>query len=153
MIRVVAVLALSAAVTLASSPARADNDPDALAPHRLDPNTLERNYRRALARRNIGIAISIPGVALNILGTVLFAYGLTDGKNPNLLGQGLEIVTGAIITVIGLAIAVPGVILWITGQDSMDVLSWRRRQLTSISLRPVVTPLRDGASLGLALTF
>jgi hypothetical protein len=140
-------------VTLASSPARADNDPDALAPHRLDPNTLERSYRHALARRNIGIAISIPGVALNILGTVLFAYGLTDSNNPNLLGQGLEIVTGAIIAIIGLAIAVPGVVLWITGQDSMDVLSWRRRQLTSITLRPVVTPLRDGASLGLALTF
>src|SRR5207245_1113645 len=93
-------LALAAAVALSSSPARAENNPDALAPHRLDLPTLDKSYRRALLRRNFGISLAIPGVALNILGTVLFAYGALSGQQ--LLSKGLQIVSGAIVAVIGL---------------------------------------------------
>jgi hypothetical protein len=150
MSRVVLALSLVAAVAF-SSTARAENNPDALAPHRLDLPTLDKSYRRALARRNAGISLAIPGVALNILGTVLFAYGALSGQP--LLSEGLQIVSGAIVAVIGLGIAVPGVVLWILGQDNMDVLTWRRRQLTVARLRPLIAPLRDGAALGFTLTF
>jgi cytochrome c biogenesis protein CcdA len=151
MIRAALALSLTAAVACSSSAARAENNPDAFAPHRLDLATLDKSYRRALARRNAGISLAIPGVALNILGTVLFAYGATSGQP--LLQEGIQIVAGVIVAVVGLAIAVPGVVLWILGQDSMDVLSWRRRQLTVARLRPLIAPLRDGAALGLTLTF
>lgn len=153
MTRGVLALALAAAFALASPPLRADNNPDALAPHRLDPAALDKSYRRALARRNAGISLAIPGVALNIVGTVLFAYGVTDSKNPSLLNQGLEAASGAIVAVVGLGIAVPGVVLWILGQDTMDVLTWRRRQLGVAHLAPLVAPLRDGALAGFKLAF
>ncbi|HZS41288.1 MAG TPA: hypothetical protein VFF06_30875 [Polyangia bacterium] len=151
MIRAALALTLATSVALSASAARAENNPDALAPHRLDLPTLDKSYRRALLRRNFGISLAIPGVALNILGTVLFAYGALSGQQ--LLTEGVQIVSGAIVAVIGLGIAVPGVVLWILGQDSMDVLTWRRRQLTVARLRPLVAPLRDGAALGVMLTF
>lgn len=109
------------------TPARAQTRPDdPLSPARIDPLVLATSYQRAQQRRNIGIGLAAPGVALQILGSVLVAYGFNDN---NLGRAGEEIGGGAAAGVLGLAIGIPGIVLWILGQDDMDVVTWRNRQL------------------------
>jgi hypothetical protein len=118
---------LALTLTLASATVHAQTRPDdPLSPLRIDPLQLDRAYKHAQARRNIGIGLAAPGVALTILGAVLLGYG---GQNQNLFGAGEEIAGGSVAAGIGLALSIPGVILWILGQDDMDVASWRKKQL------------------------
>jgi hypothetical protein len=107
-----------------STPLRAESP---LAPLRVDEETLDKAYRRARARRNIGISLAIPGVASTLLGIVLIAYG--SNQEPNINSEIAEIVSGAITGGIGIAVGIPGVVLWSNGQDEMDVVRWRRQQL------------------------
>lgn len=119
-------LALFSSLT-AATPARAQDKPDdTMSPARVDPRALDRAYRRAQARRNVGIGLAGPGVALTILGSVLIVYGAND---PHLFGGGAEVASGSVSGGVGLAIAIPGVVLWILGQDDMDVATWRKNQL------------------------
>src|SRR6476646_10148311 len=118
------VLCVALAVAL---PSRAQNRPDdPMAPLRLDPATLDRAYKKAQNRRNIGIGLSAPGVAFMILGAVLIGYGSFDQQ---LLSGGAEIASGSVVAGVGLAIGIPGVVLWILGQDDMDVVTWRKQEL------------------------
>jgi hypothetical protein len=100
---------------------------DSLAPARFDPQLLQRMYDRAKAKRNIGIGLATPGVALSLLGGVVIAFGAYD---PNLLSRADEIISGGAVALIGLAIGIPGVFFWSTGQDDMDVAMWRMHQLS-----------------------
>ena len=103
---------LVALVLLSSAPARAQDKPD-----------------DELSRRNVGIGLAGPGVALSILGGVLIVYGAND---PHLFGGGAEVAAGSVSSGLGLAIGIPGVVLWILGQDDMDVATWRRRQFLPV---------------------
>lgn len=121
--------ALLVACLVLTTPAAqaAGREPDApFAPLKLDPAELARTYRRAAWRRNVGIGLSVPGVALTILGCVLIGYGAND---PHLASGGVELAIGLAVGVPGVLLATPGVVLWIMGQDAMDVASWRRAQL------------------------
>jgi len=145
------VLALALVTSvLSSGRAFAEANPETLAPPKLDLSTVDRAYRRAKARRNLGIGLAVPGVTLNVLGAVLLLYGITEPPATALLSQGNEIAWGAIVSLVGLAIGVPGVVFWAIDQDAMDVLTWRRRQLT-VSFRPSFSP--HAAVAGLALSF
>jgi len=119
------VLALSVASFAQSRP------DDSMSPLRVDPAQLDRTYRRALWRRNVGIGLAAPGVAFLVLGCVLVGYGAND---PYPFAAGVELANGAVVGGVGLVIAIPGAVLWITGQDDMDVTTWRKKQL----LRPLV---------------
>jgi hypothetical protein len=99
---------------------------DSLAPARIDPQLLKRAYQRANAKRNIGMGLAIPGVALTVLGGVAIALGAFD---PNLLSKASEVISGGAAGLVGLAIGIPGTYFWSTGQDDMDVATWRMRQL------------------------
>jgi hypothetical protein len=136
--------ALVAAILLAASIASADPKPpkaillpppkadDSLAPARVDQALLDRAYKRAQATRNIGIGLAAPGVALSILGGVLIGFGSTS---PNLFDQVDKIIAGVITGGAGLVIGIPGVYFWSTGQDDMDSVVWRRRQMLTSSPR------------------
>jgi len=108
-------------------PPKAD---DSLAPARVDAALLDRAYKRAQNTRNVGIGLAAPGVALSVLGGVLIGFGSTS---PNLFDQVDKIIAGVITCGGGLVIGIPGVYFWSTGQDDMDSVVWRRRQLTSSS--------------------
>jgi hypothetical protein len=117
-------------------------EPDAkLAPYRLDPKELDRAGRRALWKRNVGIGLAVPGVALVILGSVLVVNG---SRSVNLFGGGVQLAAGSVTGGVGLALGIPGIVLWVTGQDDMDVVSWRRKQqqLPPITVGPVGLLLR-----------
>jgi len=101
---------------------------DTLAPARVDAALLDRAYKRAQGTRNIGIGLAAPGVALSILGGVLIGFGSTS---PNLFDQVDKIIAGVSTCGAGLVIGIPGVYFWSTGQDDMDSVVWRRRQLIS----------------------
>ena len=116
------------------------------APARIDAPALDRAYRRARTKRNIGIALAVPGVASTILGVVLIAYGAN--QEPHVYAEVAEITSGAIVLGAGLLIGIPGVVLWTTGQDDMDVVKWRRQQLA-----PFVSLRRDGGTAGFTLRF
>jgi hypothetical protein len=103
---------------------------DALAPARFDDVLFERALRRAKWRRNVGIGLSIPGVTLLVLGGVVIGFG---GRDPNYYSGGIEIASGAISAAVGAAFLIPGVPLWLTGQDDMDLANWRLRQLSPTS--------------------
>ena len=99
---------------------------DSLAPARFDPQLLQRMYSRAKAKRNVGIGLATPGVAMSLLGGVVVAFGAYD---PNFLSKAEELIAGGAVALVGIAIGIPGVFFWSTGQDDMDVATWRMRQL------------------------
>ena len=99
---------------------------DSQAPARVDAALLERAYKKAQNTRNVGIGLAAPGVALTVLGGVLIGFG---SGSPNLFDQIDKIIAGVITTGAGLVIGIPGVYFWSTGQDDMDSVVWRRRQL------------------------
>jgi hypothetical protein len=137
-----AVLLLTGAVPLSTAIAHAEPKPakpvllpppkadDSLAPARVDAALLDRSYKRARNTRNLGIGLAAPGVALSVLGGVLIGYGSTS---PNLFDQVDKIIAGVITCGGGLVIGIPGVYFWSTGQDDMDSVVWRRRQLVTSS--------------------
>jgi Mn2+/Fe2+ NRAMP family transporter len=107
--------------------------PDAvMSPAHMDLHQLDTAYKRSLARRNVGIGLAGPGAALAILGGVLIGYG---ANNQNLLGAGEEIVGGSVAALVGLVLAIPGVVLWVTGQDDMDVATWRKQQMSGTAVQ------------------
>jgi hypothetical protein len=101
---------------------------DSQAPARVDAAMLDRSYRRAQATRNIGLGLAVPGIALTIVGGVVAFTATTD---PNIFDQGSKIFGGAVSAAVGLAVSIPGVYFWTTGQDDMDSVTWRRRELLS----------------------
>jgi hypothetical protein len=124
-------------VAAAWSPARAKPLPDAeaLAPAKLDVAAVDQAYRRARTRRNVGISIAIPGVALSIIGALIVAHG---AENPYNYAKGIEVPSGLVALGVGVVVGIPGVVLWTLGQDDMDLMTWRRRQLVApwLSARP-----------------
>jgi hypothetical protein len=135
--RIVVSAVLVVALLTATARAAPVVEPDAkLAPYRLDPKELDRAGRRALWKRNVGIGLSVPGLALVILGSVLVVNG---SRSVNLFGGGVQLAAGSVTGGVGLALGIPGVVLWVTGQDDMDVVAWRRKQqeLPPISVGPV----------------
>jgi hypothetical protein len=135
---------LAAALVLVGVVARAEPKPpkpvllpppkadDSLAPARVDPVQLDRAYKRAQNTRNLGIGLAAPGVALTIIGGVLIGFGSTS---PNLFDQVDKIIAGVITGGAGLVVGIPGVYFWSTGQDDMDSVIWRRRQILTSSPR------------------
>jgi hypothetical protein len=133
------------AALLVAVPVHAAED-QKLAPIRLDPVALDRAYRRARAKRNIGIALAVPGVASTMLGLVLVVYGLN--QEPAIFSEVAELVAGGFTIVAGAAIAAPGLGLWMTAQDDMDVVKWRRQQVL-----PFASLRSGGGVAGLTIRF
>ncbi len=102
---------------------------DSQAPARVDPTQLDRAYSRARTTRNVGLGLAAPGVALSILGGVVLIF---TSRSQQIFTQSSQIIGGTIALAGGLALAVPGIYFWTTGQDDMDTVLWRRRQLTSL---------------------
>jgi hypothetical protein len=97
-----------------------------LSPLHFRETDIARIERRARWKRNIGIGLTVPGVALVVLGTVLVGAGL---KNMNLVAGASEIAAGAIGGAGGVLLTIPGAVLWVKGQDDLDVAAWRRRRM------------------------
>ncbi len=97
-----------------------------LSPSRLDPADLERVERKARWKRNVGIGLSAPGVALVVLGGVLIGIGARD---PRLVNGAAEVGAGAVSAGIGVIFTIPGALLWVHGQDDLDLVKWRRNHL------------------------
>jgi hypothetical protein len=101
-----------------------------LSPLHLHEVDLVRVERRARLKRNIGIGLTIPGVVLVVLGSVLAGAGiksLIDGTH--LVTAGKQIAAGAAGGAIGVVLTIPGAVLWVKGQDDLDVAAWRRRRM------------------------
>lgn len=129
-------LGLAAAFTVvaALSEAHAESVADApQRPLRYAPELLDRAEKGALYRRNTGIGLAVPGVALTVLGSVLLVNG---AQSVNLFGGGAQLASGTVMAGLGLALAIPGVVLWVGGQDAIDVVSWRRRQQAEADAPP-----------------
>jgi hypothetical protein len=141
--KAVAALVLATAIGGCMSPL---SSPMPHMPTKSDVEALDQAARRARTRRNLGVGLAVPGVAMTVVGLTAVVYGLGD---PNLLGQGIEIGVGAVFAGFGVALGVPGVYFWSAGQDEMDVIKWRRRQL----LTPFAAVRRDGATGGVSLSF
>jgi hypothetical protein len=101
---------------------------DSQAPARLDVAQLDRAYSRARTTRTVGLSLALPGVALSILGGVVLIF---TSRAEQIFTQSSQIIGGTIGLASGLALAVPGIYFWTTGQDDMDTVVWRRGQLTS----------------------
>ncbi len=100
-----------------------------LSPLRLDSIDLDRIERRARTRRNIGLGLAIPGVTLVVLGGVLIGIGASQPSTRFATGAP-EIASGAVSAAVGLVFTIPGALLWVGGQDSLDRAAWRRTRAT-----------------------
>ena len=114
-------------VVVAALPAKAQDasNDESRRPTHFALTDLRQQYRAAQKRRNVGIVLAAPGVAMCVLGSVLIGYGRYDN---NLISGGTLIASGVVVDAIGLAFTVPGLVLWIQGQERMDKTSWRWRQ-------------------------
>jgi hypothetical protein len=126
-------LFLAVAVGCASPESR----PGPRLPTRVELSTIDRAAKRAVRRRNIGIALAVPGIATSVLGWVVFTYGWYDPNIGQAGGGASELAAGSVLGIIGL-VAIPAALLWMSGQDEMDSLKWRREQL--------LTPLPDASA-------
>jgi hypothetical protein len=97
-----------------------------LSPLHLDAVDLDRIELRARRQRNIGIALAVPGVIFLVLGSVLIGAGARDSR---LAAGAVEIATGSVSVGLGLVFTVPGALLWVGGQDGLDVATWRRARV------------------------
>lgn len=109
--------------------ARAQNTPDgSRAPFDFSMQTLDRAYHRAKISRNVGLALAIPGVTLTVLGAVFFGHLLSGVGGDSIA----DIVGGATCATFGVALTIPGIVIWVVGQDKMDVAKWRKAQLSQL---------------------
>ena len=113
------------------SPIKA-NPEASLSPLRLDEGDLLRVEKRARYKRAVGIGLAVPGITFLVLGAVLIGAGAKDDR---LVNGAAEIATGSVSAGIGLVFTIPGALLWVGGQDDLDLTAWRRRHLA-----PVPTP-------------
>jgi hypothetical protein len=97
-----------------------------LSPLHFRETDMVRVERRARWKRNIGIGLAVPGVVLVVLGTVLVGAG---DKNTHLVAGSSEIAAGAVGGAIGVLLTIPGAVLWVMGQDDLDIAAWRRRRM------------------------
>jgi hypothetical protein len=97
-----------------------------LSPAHLDPADLTRVERKARWRRNVGIGLTVPGVTLLVLGGVLIGVGARD---PRLVNGAGEVGAGSVAAGIGVIFTIPGALLWVGGQDDLDLTKWRRDRL------------------------
>ena len=110
-------------------PPKAD---DTQAPARVDPVQLDRASKRAKLTRNIGLGLGLGGIALSVAGAVLIGSGATS---PFVFDEIDRIIAGVTCAGVGLVIGVPGIYFWAAGQDDMDSVVWRRRQMLISSPR------------------
>lgn len=119
-------LAVLVALTIAL-PARAQDasDDETRHPMHFELGDLRKQYGAAQKRRNVGLVLAAPGVAMCVLGGLLIGYG---GNDRNLLSAGDLITSGIVVTSVGLTFTIPGLVLWVQGQERMDKTTWRWRQ-------------------------
>ena len=98
-----------------------------LSPFRLEPGDLLRIERKARWKRNTGIGLSVPGVAFIVLGAVLIGAGARDPRRVN---GAAEIAAGSVSAGVGLVFTIPGALLWVGGQDDLDLVKWRRSRMS-----------------------
>jgi hypothetical protein len=82
----------------------------------------ERLLHQATFRRNLGIGLAVPGIALTVAGILTFVGGAVTGDidTSNVHTNGITIVVGSPLLAVGVALLVPGGILWGIGQQDMD---------------------------------
>lgn len=126
-------LALLLALLLGGRPAAAQevSDDESRRPMHFRLDDLRTQYKGAQRRRNIGIILAAPGVAMCVLGSVLIGYGRYDN---NLISGATLIASGVVVDSIGLAFTIPGLVLWLQGQERMDRTSWRWQQEGELGL-------------------
>lgn len=126
------IILLGLVTVLLCNSSRAQTTPDGTrAPFDFSMTTLERSYRRAKISRNVGLALAVPGVTFTVLGGVFFGH-LISGVGGDSLA---DIIGGSTCVTAGVAMAIPGIIIWVVGQDKMDVASWRKAQLTQLEVQ------------------
>jgi hypothetical protein len=110
-----------------------------LSPLKLELSDLDRVERTARVRRNAGIGLTVPGVTLLIVGAVLIGIGVRDieSQDSRFVTAATEIATGSISAAAGLVFTVPGALLWLGGQDDLDLVKWRRARMSGT---PSATP-------------
>ena len=136
--------ALVALVALAAPhAARADTGAPAKtsAPANADPRRAAR-LRSARIQRDLGWGLAGTGVAAIACGIATVVFGFHDERGYT---QGVvDVTAGAATTAVGLALAIPGVVLALRGQDRIADALW---------LRTVVTPAAGGVVGGLRISF
>ena len=141
-----ALLVVVVMLTLAR-PALAQSGAEQIMPLRIDAVTLDKAYKQARLKRNVGISLAVPGVASTLLGCVLVAYAETQERHA-IFSQYAEILSGSLLMVAGTAVGIPGIVLWMRGQDDMDTVKWRRAQMA-----PLISVGPRGGVAGLRVTF
>ena len=111
------------------SPIKA-NPEASLSPLHLAEGDLLRIAKRARYKRAVGIGLAVPGITFLVLGAVLIGAGAKDDR---LVNGAAEIATGSVSAGIGLVLTIPGALLWVGGQDDLDLAGWRRRHLDPVS--------------------
>jgi hypothetical protein len=96
-----------------------------LSPLKLSSGDLDRIEHRARTRRAVGIGLAVPGIALLVLGAVVIGIGSHDTRVG---AAAIEIATGAVGTASGAVLTLPGAYLWVSGQDGIDTVAWRRQR-------------------------
>lgn len=108
-------------------------------------------FTRARYRRRLGagIGLAVAGIGLTAAGGALFAFGLNRGDDGD-----VDVIGGALVLTAGLALLVPGSILWPINQVRLHKLKRARSTAARLQLRAAgPVPLPRGLGLGFGLAF
>ena len=108
---------------------------------------LLRAQRRASIERRVGWGLSGAGLAIAAAGAVVLGYGLDRGTWNDVTAV---IVSGSVLSSVGGAMLIPGVVLALHGQEKLTDAEWRLKQL---GVLPTLAFGPSGVWLGARLVF
>jgi hypothetical protein len=114
--RAVAPTSLALAAPPALTPA------SAVSPPAVEVEERAQRYRQARFRRNLGIGLAVPGIILASAGIATFLTGVATGDLGSDCAHcyGVEILIGSPLLAVGVALLVPGGVLWGIGQRDVE---------------------------------
>ena len=128
--------------TSAAAGTPAPGTPSAIARSEVPDEKLAQRLRAARIQRNIGWGLAGVGIAALVAGAGTIAFGFHDERG---FSQGvIDVIAGGATVAAGLALALPGVVLAMRGQEGITEVLW---------LRAFVAPGASGVSSGVLLVF
>ncbi len=105
---------------------------------------LTLQVRSARFQRNLGWGLAAVGFGLLAAGAVATGFGIDDATQ-SYDQHVVEVLAGVGTMAVGLAFAIPGMVLALRGQNAMTDATWR--------LRAIAAPVPSGGMVGARLLF
>ena len=124
------------------------------APNQPPLEHLKHRYHSALVQRDVGWGLTALGLATLTAGAIVAGFGATEVNTiePGGYDKAINyVIAGAVTGIVGIGLAIPGVVLALHGQGEMTDLEWRIRAASQMAY---IAPMPSGGAMfGAHFTF